>query len=53
VGVGLTPGLSGGHVPKLIKFRHSLPETAVGKVLGQELRTDEPEASPQMDSTAG
>jgi hypothetical protein len=34
-------GLSGDHVPKLIEFRHLLPETVVGKVLGPELRTDE------------
>ena len=46
MGVGLTPGLSGYHVPKLIEFRHSLPETVVGKVLRRELRTDEQGASP-------
>jgi hypothetical protein len=39
-------GLSGDHVPKLIEFRHSLPETVVGKVLRRELRTDEQEHRP-------
>ena len=51
--VGLTPGLSGGHIPKLIEFRHWLRETVVGKVLGRELRTEEQGALPQWIQQRG
>jgi hypothetical protein len=38
-------GLSGYHVPKLIEFRESLPETTAGKVLRRELWTGQQGAS--------
>jgi long-chain acyl-CoA synthetase len=38
-------GLSGYHLPKLIEFRESLPETAVGKVLRRVLREEEERAA--------
>jgi long-chain acyl-CoA synthetase len=47
-------GLSGYHVPKLIEFRESLPETTAGKVLRREVWTGQQEASgPPSGSPSG